>query len=165
MMNSQISKKENTLVIPLLIIGVLFFIIGFGVGISGFLTPFLKDALNLTVTQSYFVTAAIFSAFVVFGTPAGWVIKKVGYKKSMVFALLIMALGMVLFVPSAKMASFPIFLLALFIGGIGNTLLQVSVNPYVTIIGPHESAAMRMCLMGIMNKLACGWDLFFSAYS
>jgi len=61
---------------------------------------------------------------------------------------------MVLFVPSANMASFPIFLLALFIGGIGNTLLQAAVNPYVTIIGPHESAAMRMCLMGIMNKLA-----------
>jgi len=114
----------------------------------------LKDALHLTVTQSYLVTAAIFSAFVVFGTPAGWIIRKVGYKRSIIFSLLIMAVGMVLFVPSANMASFPIFLLALFIGGIGNTLLQAAVNPYVTIIGPHESAAMRMCLMGIMNKLA-----------
>lgn len=154
MTNTKLSKKENTLAIPLLIVGVLFFVIGFGVGISGFLTPFLKDALHLTVTQSYLVTAAIFSAFVVFGSPAGWVIRKVGYKKSIIFSLLIMALGMVLFVPSANTASFPIFLLALFIGGIGNTLLQASVNPYVTIIGPHESAAMRMCLMGIMNKLA-----------
>jgi glucose/galactose transporter len=154
MTNTELSKKENTLAIPLLIVGVLFFVIGFGVGISGFLTPFLKDALHLTVTQSYLVTAAIFSAFVVFGSPAGWVIRKVGYKKSIIFSLLIMALGMVLFVPSANMASFPVFLLALFIGGIGNTLLQASVNPYVTIIGPHESAAMRMCLMGIMNKLA-----------
>ena len=154
MKSQKISKKENTLVIPLLIVGVLFFVIGFGVGISGFLTPFLKEALHLTVTQSYLVTAAIFSAFVVFGTPAGWVIKKVGYKRSIIYSLLIMALGMVLFVPSANMASFPIFLLALFIGGIGNTLLQASVNPYVTIIGPQESAAMRMCLMGIMNKLA-----------
>lgn len=148
------NKKENTLVIPLLIVGVLFFVIGFGVGISGFLTPFLKDALHLTVTQSYLVTAAIFSAFVVFGSPAGWLIKKAGYKKSIVYSLLIMALGMVLFVPSANMASFPIFLLALFIGGIGNTLLQAAVNPYVTIIGPMDSAAMRMSLMGIMNKLA-----------
>lgn len=147
-------KKGSTLVVPLLIVGVLFFVIGFGVGISGFLTPFLKDALHLTVTQSYLVTAAIFSAFVVFGTPAGWVIKKVGYKLSIVASLLIMALGMVLFVPSASMASFPIFLIALFIGGIGNTLLQASVNPYVTIIGPMDSAATRMSLMGIMNKLA-----------
>ena len=147
-------NPKNNFVIPLLIVGVLFFVIGFGVGISGFLTPFLKDALHLTVTQSYLVTAAIFSAFVVFGTPAGWIIRKVGYKRSIIFSLLIMAVGMVLFVPSANMASFPIFLLALFIGGIGNTLLQAAVNPYVTIIGPHESAAMRMCLMGIMNKLA-----------
>jgi len=104
--------------------------------------------------ESYLVTTAIFSAFVVFGAPAGWVIKKVGYKMSMLIAFFIMALGMILFVPSANMASFPIFLLALFIGGIGNTLLQASVNPYVTIIGPHESAASRMCFMGIMNKLA-----------
>jgi len=154
MTSTKKAAKGNTLVIPLLIVGVLFFVIGFGVGISGFLTPFLKDALHLTVTQSYLVTAAIFSAFVVFGSPAGWVIKKVGYKISIVFSLLIMAAGMVLFVPSAKMASFPVFLIALFIGGIGNTLLQASVNPYVTIVGPQESAAARMCLMGIMNKLA-----------
>lgn len=147
-------KNKNTLVIPLIIVGILFFVIGFGVGISGFLTPFLKDALHLTVTQSYLVTAAIFSAFVVFGSPAGWVVKKIGFKLSIVFSLLIMALGMVLFVPSANTGSFPVFLAALFVGGIGNTLLQAAVNPYVTIVGPHESAAMRMCLMGIMNKLA-----------
>ena len=150
----KIMKNSNTLIVPLLIIGLLFFVIGFGVGISGFLTPFLKDALHLSVTQSYLVTAAIFSAFVVFGSPAGWIVKKVGYKMSIVFSLLIMAIGMVLFVPSANMAIFPVFLLALFIGGIGNTLLQASVNPYVTIVGPQESAAARMCLMGIMNKLA-----------
>lgn len=154
MKNKQSSRNGNTLFIPLLIVGILFFVIGFGVGISGFLTPFLKDALNLSVTESYLVTAAIFSAFVVFGAPAGWIIKKVGYKMSMLIAFFIMPLGMILFVPSANMASFPIFLLALFIGGIGNTLLQASVNPYVTIIGPHESAASRICFMGIMNKLA-----------
>ena len=93
MVNKLVSAKGNTLFVPLLIIGALFFVIGFGVGISGFLTPFLKDALDLTVTESYLVTAAIFSAFVVFGAPAGWVIKKVGYKMSMLFAFFIMALG------------------------------------------------------------------------
>ncbi len=154
MNKEQTSQKRNTLIIPLLIVGVLFFVIGFGVGISGYLTPFLKDALNLSVTESYLVTAAIFSAFLVFGAPAGWIIKKLGYKMSMLISFFIMALGMILFVPSAQLSSFPIFLVALFIGGIGNTLLQAAVNPYVTIIGPHESAAMRMCLMGIMNKLA-----------
>lgn len=95
-------KDKHTLIVPLLIVGILFFVIGFGVGISGFLTPFLKDALNLSLTESYLVTAAIFSAFVVFGIPAGWVMKKYGYKRSMLFSFFIMALGMALFVPSAK---------------------------------------------------------------
>ncbi|MBF0647915.1 MFS transporter [Dysgonomonas sp. GY75] len=151
-------EKGNTAkrnyILPLVIIAVLFYVIGFGVGISGFLTPFLQEALHLEVSQSYLVTAAIFSAFVLFGSPAGRIIKKAGYRKSIFLALVIMALGMALFVPSAKFESFPVFLIALFISGIGNTLLQASVNPYVTIVGPAESAAMRMCLMGIMNKLA-----------
>ena len=146
--------KKSNYIIPLAIVSILFFVIGFGVGISGFLTPFLQDAFDLSTSQSYLVTAAIFSAFVVFGAPAGWIIKKVGYKYGMVIAFFVMALGMVLFVPSSNMLSFPLFLVALFIGGIGNTILQASVNPYVTIIGPKESAAMRMSLMGIMNKSA-----------
>jgi MFS transporter, FHS family, L-fucose permease len=151
--NNSVTQTNNYL-IPLLIIGGMFFVMGFGVGISGFLTPALKSAFHLTTGQSYLVTAAIFSAFVIFGRPAGWIIQKIGYRKSMVIAFLVMAAGMLLFVPSAKNISFPLFLIALFIGGIGNTLLQASVNPYVTIIGPADSAAVRMCLMGIMNKAA-----------
>jgi len=148
------NTQSKSYILPLIIIGIMFFVIGFGVGISGFLTPALKSAFNLSTGQSYLVTAAIFSAFVVFGGPAGMIIKKIGYRKSMMTAFFIMALGMLLFVPSAKAVSFPLFLVALFIGGVGNTLLQASVNPYVTIVGPVESAAMRMSLMGIMNKTA-----------
>lgn len=153
MKKSKTTGKSNYF-IPLVIIAVMFFVIGFGVGISGFLTPALKSAFDLSTGQSYLVTAAIFSAFVVFGGPSGWLIKRIGYRKSMMVAFIIMALGMLLFVPSAKSISFPLFLVALFVGGIGNTLLQASVNPYVTIVGPQESAAMRMSLMGIMNKTA-----------
>ena len=145
---------NKTLVVPMIIIGITFFVIGFGVGISGFLTPALKDAFRLTTSQSYLVTASIFSAFVIFGSPSAWLIRKIGYKKSMLIAFLIMSVGMFLFIPSARSVSFPLFLVALFVGGIGNTLLQASVNPYVTISGPEESAATRMSLMGIMNKLA-----------
>jgi FHS family L-fucose permease-like MFS transporter len=152
-MNHAPSKKTGT-VIPLMLVGIMFFVIGFGVGISGFLIPALKSAFNLTTGQSYLVTAAIFSAFVIFGRPTGWVIKKIGYRRSMVLAFLIMGLGMWMFVPSSNTVSFPLFLLALFVGGIGNTLLQGAVNPYVTILGPLETAAVRMSLMGIMNKLA-----------
>lgn len=139
---------------PLLIVGIVFFVIGFGIGISGFLTPALQEAFNLSTSQSYLVTAAIFSAFVIFGRPTGWVIKKIGYRRSMMIAFFIMALGMWLFVPSSNAVSFPLFLVALFVGGIGNTLLQGAVNPYVTIIGPLDTAAVRMSFMGIMNKLA-----------
>ncbi len=152
-MNQKTNRSHRT-VIPLIIVGVMFFVIGFGVGISGFLIPALKSAFNLTTGQSYLVTAAIFSAFVIFGRPTGWVIKKIGYRRSMVLSFLIMALGMWMFVPSSNVVSFPLFLLALFIQGIGNTLLQGSVNPYITILGPEETAAVRLSLMGIMNKLA-----------
>lgn len=141
---------------PLMIVGVVFFVIGFGIGISGFLTPALQEAFNLTTTQSYLVTAAIFSAFVIFGRPTAWVIQKIGYRLAMMVAFFIMAFGMWLFVPSSNSESFPLFLLALFVGGIGNTLLQGAVNPYITIIGPIDTAAVRMSLMGIMNKLAWG---------
>ena len=153
-MNKINNSKFSSYVLPLAIVSILFFVIGFGIGISGFLTPFLQDAFQLSTSESYLVTAAIFSAFVIFGAPAGFIIKKVGYKNGMVIAFFVMALGMILFVPSSNMLSFPLFLLALFIGGIGNTILQASVNPYVTIIGSKESAAMRMSLMGIMNKSA-----------
>ncbi len=151
---SNSASRKSTLVIPLMIIGVVFFMIGFGVGISGFLTPALRSAFNLTTGQSYLVTGAIFSAFVIFGRPTGFVIKKIGYRKAMSIAFFVMALGMFLFVPSSKAVSFPLFLVALFVGGIGNTLLQGAVNPYITIVGPEETAAVRMSLMGIMNKLA-----------
>ena len=150
----RLLKGGNALVIPMLIIGILYFVIGFGVGISGFLTPFLKDALHLTVTQSYLVPVAVFSGYIIFGVPAGWVVSKAGYKRCIVYSLIIMSLGMVLFIPSARMGSFPTFLLALFIIGTGKTFLQVAVNPYVTIIGPREGTVMRMCIMGILNKLA-----------
>jgi len=151
---SNSSKIKIGPVGPLMIVGVVFFMIGFGVGISGFLTPALRSAFNLSTGQSYLVTAAIFSAFLIFGRPTGWVIKKIGYRRSMMFAFFIMALGMWLFVPSSNAVSFPLFLVALFVGGIGNTLLQGAVNPYITIIGPVDTAAVRMSLMGIMNKLA-----------
>lgn len=153
-MKTTTASGKNNYLLPLILIGFMFFIIGFGIGISGFLTPALRSAFNLSTAQSYLVTAAIFSAFVIFGRPSAWLITRIGYRRSMVAAFLVMALGMLLFVPSASSISFPLFLLALFVGGIGNTLLQASVNPYVTILGPIDSAAMRMCLMGIMNKLA-----------
>ena len=150
--------KKTSYLFPLLIIAVAFFVIGFGVGINGIMVPILEEAFSLSKGMSYLVLTATFSAFLIFGGPAGWALKKIGYKKSLIISLLIMSFGMLLFIPSAKMnasmSGFYMFLIASFIGGIGNTLLQAAVNPYVTICGPIEKAAQRMCFMGIMNKSA-----------
>ncbi|MGI6573884.1 MAG: MFS transporter [Fermentimonas sp.] len=151
-------KNNSSYLFPLLIVAAAFFIIGFGVGINGIMVPILEGAFSLSKGMSYLVLTATFSAFLIFGRPSGMLIQKIGYKRSMVIALLIMALGVLLFIPSARMstsmAGFYMFLAASFVGGIGNTLLQAAVNPYVTICGPIEKAAQRMCFTGIMNKSA-----------
>ena len=136
------------------IIGLLFFVLGFAIGINTYLIPFLRGVFNLSTAASYLVMTATFSAFVIFGIPSGLIIRKIGYKGGIVLSFVVLALGMILFVPSAKNTSFPLFLLALFVGGAGQTLLQTSINPYITILGPEESAARRICMMGISNKVA-----------
>ena len=151
-------KISNKLFIPLIIIAFAFFIIGFGIGINGIMVPILEGTFALSKGMSYLVLTATFSAFLIFGGPSGWVIKKIGYKKSLIISLFIMSFGMFLFIPSAKMSTsmsgFYLFLVASFIGGIGNTLLQTTINPYVAICGPIERTAQRMCCMGIMNQSA-----------
>lgn len=132
----------------------MFFAIGFALGINSYLIPLLNTALDISSTESYLVLAATFSAFLLFGYPASLVIGKIGYKKTMALSFLMFAVGFYLFIPSAKNESLALFLVASFISGMGNTFLQASVNPYITILGPIESAAKRMSIMGIANKLA-----------
>ncbi|MBP9084298.1 MAG: MFS transporter, partial [Bacteroidia bacterium] len=124
--------KKSSYAVPVAIIGLLFFVLGFAIGINTYLIPFLREVFNLSTAASYLVMAATFSSFVVFGIPSGFIIKKIGYKGGIVLSFIVMAIGMILFVPSAKTTSFPLFLLALFIGGVGQTLLQTSINPYIT---------------------------------
>lgn len=152
MQNTNSSSKGY--LFPLVVIGVLFFMIGFALGINGLIIPFLRTALDLTTAESYLVLAATFSTFIIFGYPSGLVIKAIGYKKTMILSFLFFAVGLYLFIPSAENQSFAMFLLASFISGIGNTMLQAAVNPYITILGPLDSAATRMSMMGIANKAA-----------
>lgn len=149
------TNKHINYTFVLSVIGLLFFVIGFALGINGLLIPYLQKAFSLSSAESYLVLSATFGAFVIFGYPAGLLVKQIGYKKSMVVAFLFFALGLYLFVPSAKHESFFLFILASLISGIGNTILQAAVNPYVTICGPIESAARRISIMGILNK--SGW--------
>ncbi len=142
--------------LPMIIIAIMFSILGFAVGINAFFVPFVKAAFQISTATSYLVTTATFSAFVIFGIPSGKILIKAGYKSSMFFSFLLMALGMVLIISAAKWISFPIFLFALFVNGMGQTLLNTAVNPYITILGSENSAAKRISIMGICNKLSFG---------
>lgn len=149
-------SKWRSYILPLIIIASMFSILGFAVGINAFFVPFVKEAFQISTGASYLVTTATFSAFVIFGIPSGKILVKAGYKRSMFFAFLLMALGMLLIIPAARWISFPVFLFALFVNGMGQTLLNTAVNPYVTILGPEKSAAKRISIMGTCNKLSFG---------
>lgn len=139
----------------IVIIGMLFFIFGFVTWINGTLIPYLKIACQLESDfQSYLVVTAFFIAYTVMAIPSSYVLTKTGYKKGMAIGLFIMALGAIVFVPAASTRNYNLFLVGLFIIGTGLALLQTASNPYATIIGPRESAAMRISIMGICNKVA-----------
>ncbi|MDD4107437.1 MAG: glucose/galactose MFS transporter [Prolixibacteraceae bacterium] len=146
------ANKQNRIVVPMILIGTMFAVLGFALGINAFFIPFVQDAFNISTAMSYLVMTATFSAFLVFGAVSGEILKKAGYKGGMIIAFVLMAIGFLLIIPAAKTISFPLLLLALFISGLGQALLTSAVNTYVSIIGPEESAARRIALMGICNK-------------
>ncbi|AUS06552.1 sugar MFS transporter [Pseudotamlana carrageenivorans] len=156
MTNNQTTTSpasRNTFV-PILIIAGLFFIFGFVTWINGALIPFMKTINELTDAQSYLVASASYISFVVMALPASYIINKIGYKKGMSLGLIIMAVGALVFIPAAEARTYWMFLSAIFIQGAGMTLLQTASNPYITILGPIESAAKRIAIMGIANKVA-----------
>lgn len=150
--DKELSKK-NTL-IPILIIAGLFFVFGFITWINGALIPFMKTINELTDSQSYLVASASYISFVIMALPASFVINKIGYKKGMSLGLIIMAIGALLFIPAARARTYWVFLIGIFVQGTGMTLLQTASNPYITILGPLKSAAKRIAIMGIANKVA-----------
>ncbi|MBC8082720.1 MAG: MFS transporter, partial [Hymenobacter sp.] len=139
---------------PLAIIGALFFIFGFITWLNGTLIPFLKIACELTYSQALLVTFAFYIAYVFLAIPSSLILQKTGFKNGMALGLVVMAVGAVVFVPAAQARSFPLFLTGLFIQGAGLALLQTASNPYASILGPIESAAQRISIMGICNKIA-----------
>ena len=148
------SQSKNSTLVPIIIIAGLFFIFGFVTWINGALIPFMKTINELTEAQSYLVATASYISFVVMALPASYIINKIGYKKGMSLGLIIMALGALIFIPAASARTYWMFLAAIFIQGAGMTLLQTASNPYITILGPLESAAKRIAIMGIANKVA-----------
>jgi MFS transporter, FHS family, L-fucose permease len=139
---------------PIVIIGTLFFVFGFITWLSAVLVPYLKIACELSNFQSYLVAFSFYIAYFFISVPSGWFLEYTGYKKGMTAGLLIMAFGSLVFVPAALSRTYGLFLAGLFIQGAGMALLQTASNPYVTIIGPIESAARRISIMGICNGIA-----------
>lgn len=138
----------------LIIIACLFFVFGFITWSNSQLIPYLKIACELSDTQSYLVATAFFAAYFVMAIPSAAVLRMTGFKKGMSLGLLVMALGALLFVPAAQSRNFNLFLTGLFVIGSGLALLQTAANPYATVLGPIESAAQRISIMGICNKVA-----------
>ena len=138
----------------MIIIGILFFIFGFVTWLNGSLIPFLKVILDLSDFEALFVTFAFYIAYTVMALPMAYVLDKTGYKNGMSLGLVVMSVGSLLFIPAALNAEYYLFLIALFTLGTGLTLLQTASNPYIVLIGPLESAAMRISIMGLINKSA-----------
>jgi FHS family L-fucose permease-like MFS transporter len=139
---------------PTIIFGALFFVFGFVTWLNGTLIPYLKIACELSTFQSLLVASAFYVSYSVMALPSSWLLHKTGFKKGMMMGLLIMAFGALLFIPAAYSRTYIVFLAGLFVIGTGLTILQTAANPYITIVGPIESAAKRISIMGICAKFA-----------
>ncbi|MCR5889836.1 sugar MFS transporter [Hymenobacter sp. J193] len=147
-------QDQRSVVPPLAIIGALFFIFGFITWLNGTLIPFLKLACELTYAQALLVTFAFYIAYVFLALPSALILQKTGFRNGMALGLVVMAAGALVFVPAAQARSYNLFLVGLFVQGAGLALLQTASNPYASILGPLESAARRISIMGICSKIA-----------
>ena len=148
------AKTNNKFSNPIIIIGVLFFVFGFVTWLGSVLIPYLKIVCELNDTEPYFVAFSFYISYAVMAIPSAIVLKKTGFKNGMALGLFIMAIGTLLFVPAAKLRLYGLFLTGLYIQGTGLAILQTASNPYVTILGPRESAAKRISIMGVCNGIA-----------
>jgi len=146
--------QNRSSLMPMVIIGILFFIFGFVTWLNGSLIPFLKVICDLNEFEALFVTFAFYIAYTVMALPMAFLLERTGYKNGMAIGLSVMVVGSLLFIPAAQSGEFSLFLVALFTLGTGLTILQTASNPYIVLIGPIESAATRISIMGLINKSA-----------
>lgn len=148
----QNARKQY--IFSIIIIGIFFFIFGFVTWLNSVLIPFLKVACEKNNFEAYFVATAFYISYLVMAIPSSFVLHKIGFKNGMSLGLVVMASGALVFIPAAYSRTFGLFLTGLFMQGTGLAILQTASNPYVTILGPIESAAKRISIMGICNKTA-----------
>ena len=147
-------KDKSTTIKSMIILALLYFIFGLVSWVNTILIPYFELTLQLSRFESYLVTFAFYIAYLIMAIPSSYLLNRVGYKKGMMYGLWCMAIGALLFVPAAYWRVYQVFLLGLFLLGVGLAILQSAANPYVTIVGPIESAAKRMSIVGTGNKLA-----------
>jgi FHS family L-fucose permease-like MFS transporter len=138
---------------PFITVTALFFVFGFITNLNMALVPHLRSIFDLPYAWAMLAESAFFLAYFVFSSPSSKLIETIGYKRTMVVSLFVQVVGCLLFVPAAKMVSFPLFLTAVFVVGAGITALQTSANPYVAILGPEHSAPVRLTLAQALNSL------------
>jgi len=153
-MKERSGKSPGSTVVIMIIIGSLFFVFGFVTWVNSVLIPYFKLICELSIQQAMLVAFAFYISYFLMAFPSSFILKKTGYKNGMMLGLFVMAAGALVFIPAANTREYSVFLLGLFIEATGLTLLQTAANPYVTILGPIESAASRISIMGVCNKLA-----------
>jgi glucose/galactose transporter len=151
-MNQNLTANKPNYTSQIVIIGILFFIFGFVTWLNSTLIPYLQIACELETSEAVLVTFAFYISYAVMAFPSSWVLQRTGFKKGMMLGLICMAIGALIFIPAAQTRTYGLFLTGLFVIGTGLALLQTASNPYITILGPIESAAKRISVMGICNK-------------
>jgi FHS family L-fucose permease-like MFS transporter len=139
--------------VPFITVTALFFIFGFITNLNMALVPHLRSIFDLQYGPAMLAESAFFLAYFVFSAPSSKLIEIIGYKRTMVVSLFIQVVGCLMFVPAARLVSFPLFLTAVFVVGAGVTALQTSANPYVSILGPEHSAPIRLTLAQAFNSI------------
>ncbi|MCC3860033.1 sugar MFS transporter [Pseudemcibacter aquimaris] len=153
-MNNKTTIDQSNMLMPMVVFAVLFFVFGFITWLNGSLIPFLKIVCNLNDFEALYVTFTFYIAYTVMAFPMAAILRRTGYRNGMVLGLMIMVVGALLFVPAAMAAEYFFFLGALFILGTGLTILQTAANPFIIYLGPRETAAKRIAVMGLINKVA-----------
>ena len=148
----------------LVLLASLFFMWGFITVINNTLLPHLRSVFDLNYTQTTLIESVWFIAYFVASMPSAFLIERVGYKKAIIIGLLIMAVGSLGMVPAARMPSYEVTLVALFVIACGIALLQVAANPYVAVIGPPETSESRLTLVQAFNSMGTFFAPYFGGY-
>ena len=157
------ANSANSYTFAFGLVSALFFMFGFITCLNDILLPHLKALFTLSYTQASLVAFCFFGAYFLVSLPAGKAVERFGYKKGTIFGLMITAVGCLLFIPAAELHSYPFFLFGLFVLASGITLIQVAVNPYISILGPKETASSRLSLAQAFNSLGTTLAPLFGA--